>query len=554
MGALKWILEFVDRISGPAKKIVQSVKGVTVGVDAARKMFHDAGSDIDAFKAKLKAMGVSAMDAKLLVQKMNQELKASRRAAMGFGDKGMWSRMFSAYNIWRTSHAMNVASKTYGAVSTGLSFAAGVGERAWDMGKGFSEMVLGSAQFRENTLTALEQFLGTKAAALDMFRKAQQFALQTPMDTDEVVEGFKTLLSARIASKDVESVFASAGDIFAKFGKTAYESYMHGIVKMQSLGKLNQDTLTEMASGAKLDLTTVYAELGKMANLKGKPQEVKDKVMKMLGKGKFDNSAGLYAVMQAATGGKAPGQYAMSMTNTLTGTISNFKSAFGDLLQSVDLSNWPGIQALKSFLGRVSDMMKPGTESGKQLLAAVQKVTDAIFGGLANITDLDIAHFLDTISLAAESVAKGLKEAWEWMEKLLRTGNVGGAVEEAVLAVAKIIGRGIWMGVTSEIWGDAKPLDITEGLTARDKITYPWQSEFWEWKPGQGAPSAPSLPPGFRADRDAGVRRQQATVNITVHAGEGSDGSSIAGAIKGPVRDGVMSAFEQTAAEHGVGM
>ena len=116
------------------------------------------------------------------------------------------------------------------------------------------------------------------------------------------------------------------------------------------------------------------------------------------------------------------GEFAKRMGKvSLTGTISNFKSAFGDLLKSVDLDKWPGVVSFQNFLTRVTDALKG--DAGKQLLSTIEKIMNSLLGGLASIKDSNIESFVKRIASLGESAVGVIKEAWRWLDRLLNQGD-----------------------------------------------------------------------------------------------------------------------------------
>lgn len=431
--------------------------GTTVTYKQAKKLFEgDAGKNFEVLKTKLSGMGVSAMDSSLLLRKLRMEIEGSRKEAMKLGG-GTWLDRFRR-NIWTLSHALNV----FKTVASGVY---DVLKDVFEVGKAGVGGFLKAAEFRENTLTSFTEMLrpfhgaGAGAEGLKLFKRAQKFAVETPMETEDVVKGYQSFLGGGVDPLHVEKMFASSADVFAKFGKEAYESFVHGMIKMQSTGTTTKDALSEMAQGAHLDLTKVYASLGKMAGFKGDEDQVREQVLKKLGKGEFHSSAGQWAAMMAMSGSEDFGGFAKKQSQTLTGTISTLKSAITDLLQSVDLSDWAGMKELKASVLWLTDQLKPGTAYGERLLAAVQRVINALFGGLKGIRESGIEGLIVLIEKASLVIESALTKAWEAIGKVSTEGMVG--IEKMLEGAGELIGTAVGKALAA-----ALPIIVAEVVKA----------------------------------------------------------------------------------------
>jgi len=432
------------RNAGPGSK--------TISWSQAKEVFSGSGQNFEIFKGKLQGLGVSAMDSALLVRKLRRELEGSRKEAMKLGEGG-WLATFRR-NIWTLSHTLNVFKTAAGAVY-------GAPQQVYGVGSAGIGAVLDSAQFRENTLVSFQEMLkpfygeeGKKGAAVEMFGKAQKFAVETPMETHDVVEGYNSFLGAGVDPMHVEKMFASGADVFAKYGKSAYDSYLHGMVKMQALGKVNQDTLTEMAAGSHLNLTQVYASLGKMAGFKGDEDQVREQVIKKLGKGEFHSTAGQWAAMTAMSGGEDFGGFAKKQSETLTGSISNLKSSLTDLMESTDMSKWPGISELKETIKWLTEQIKPGSAYGERLLKSIERVVNALFGGLEGIRASGIEGVIGFIEDASVKIAKALDQAWDALLKISGGGgldDLGSMLSNTFENLGGLVGKGFGMALVDLI-------------------------------------------------------------------------------------------------------
>jgi hypothetical protein len=188
-------------------------------------------------------------------------------------------------------------------------------------------------------------------------------------------------------------------------------------------------------------------------------------VKEILGKGQIGSRTFINAVIAAAEKDKPNiGELAKQLGSTsLTGAISNAKAAFTDLISSVDIVDWPGIQALIGFLGRISAALDANSETGKRFLDTVKAGTDAIFGGLSKITQSDINGFVDTLGKGILYVADTLEKAWKWFGEILNgQKSIGEGAEEMLIDVGVLIGEGIKTGFTAAFGESRKEKRLRE--------------------------------------------------------------------------------------------
>ena len=186
-----------------------------------------------------------------------------------------------------------------------------------------------------------------------------------------------------------------------------------------------------------------------------------------MGEGKI----GVYTLLNAAIASQEKGkpeigEYAKRMGKvSLTGTISNFKSAFGDLLKSVDLDKWAGISGegamaggkggLQGFLTRINDALKG--DVGKQLLGTIEKIINTLLGGLDKIGASDIDGFVKRIASLGEAAVDVIKKAWEWLDKLLHSepGALIDSLADVLVDVGALIGEGVLKGFKAAASGSS---------------------------------------------------------------------------------------------------
>jgi len=432
-------------------------------------MFASSKGDFNAFSKALKAGGVSAVDAALMTSKYKKELIDARKEALGLG-KAVESTGDKLRRMFRevgTGMLRGAGEKLLSAPGAMLSGAFGmvqkVGGMITDVGESFVGAVLDAAQFRQNAISGLEYMLGTREEAVDIFRQAQALATETPLDTDKVIGGIKQLVTAGFSGKESMVLFRAVADQASKFADDAgmQEKVIAAMSRVKGRGVATGEDLESFrvagfrAEGivdallANPNLAPAFKGIKKGASREDQIKEVKA----VLGKGQIGTYSFLNAAIKSLETDKPEiGEFAKSMGKvSLTGTISNFKSAFGDLLKSTDVQSWKGVEAFQSFLTRITEAMSPASESGKKLLGIFEEVIDALLGGLNTISKGNLEGFIDVVASMAQKLIGFIKEAWGWFDKILHAepGSFLDAITDTLLDIGKYIGAGIWEGIKS---------------------------------------------------------------------------------------------------------
>ena len=356
-------------------------------------------------------------------------------------------------------------------LSTAFNVVSSIGDKVFDVGKDLVGAVIDAAQFRQNAITGLEYMLGTRKEAEQIFADAQKLAQDTPLDTDKVISGIKQLVTAGFSGKDAMLLFKSVADQASKFADDSgmQDKVIAAFSRVKGRGVATGEDLESMrvagfrAEGIvqslldnqnlaplfkKIKVSGVAGGKSRYVDQKDADQEsILKHVKEVLGEGKIGSTTFLNAVVASAERDKPDiGEFAKKMGKvSLTGTISNFKSAFGDLLKSTNVDSWKGIEAFQGFLTKITEALQG--DVGKGLLSTIEKIINALLGGLSQVKSSDIEGFVGTIAKLGEGAVDVIKEAWGWLDRLLHSGDIGDEMGDILIDVAKYIGAGIWEGV-----------------------------------------------------------------------------------------------------------
>ena len=463
---------------------------------AARKAALGLG-DAETKRAKEVAKAETAMAAATVkaekerqkaIEKTRQEQEKAMRASLGYQMKSAFREAINPRQM-AIGFARGVGEGALGAPGAMMGGALNLATRVTDMisnvGGSFATAVIDAAQFRQNAITGLEYMLGSKEEAVSIFKQAQDLAKKTPLDTHKVLEGVQQLATAGFSGQESMELFKVVADQAAKFSldPQMQDKVIQAFSRVKGRGMaMGEDMGSMRAAGfneekitqALLDdpnLAPLFKKI-KIPGMAGGKTKFVDQskadqlsIMKQVKETLGEGRVGVYDFLNATIrsvekeSGKGVGEFAAKMGGeSLTGTISNVKSAFTDLLESTAVDKWSGVEALQKFLTKISENLDP--KKANAFLGTMEKLTDAIFGGLSKITDADIQGFLQTISLMAEKLIGFLKEAWGWFDKLIHAepGAFLDAVGDVLVDVGKLIGKGILEGVGSAV----NPFDTSD--------------------------------------------------------------------------------------------
>lgn len=557
-----WSASLKDDVSQVSAKMAFSLKALDT---TASSLFKKSNGNFDQFRRDLKKMGADTVDIALVTAKYREELVKTRREMLGLGQTAK-----SSLNTIR--EISKGALRSVGERATGMlasiptnivSGVTTIADKLFDVGKGFAETVVEAAQFRQNALTGLEYMLGSKQEAVEIFAQAQRLATETPLDTDKVISGVKQLVTAGFSGKESMTLFRAVADQASKFAddQGMQDKVISAFSRVKGRGVATGEDLesfrvagfrAEGVAEALMEnpnLAPAFRKFKRESPMGGPArwvtkeqatdEEKLSAVRSLLGRGQV----GVYTLLNAAiksleknknqigefakkAGGGDP---AKGIRGSLTGTISNFKAAYTDLLKSTDLQDWKGIQAFQDFLTRVTAAFNPASESGKRLLRIFEDITNEIFGGLGRLDETKISGFITKIADMAKSLVGFLHEAWDWLSRLLDGGDIGDDLGDILIDVAKYIGAGIWEGVKNA-GSIVKDRDVERNRRFQSK--YGITREFAESKASELGISSKQFAKTYMAAREAFYKAggtvdfSQMSTGMSAERGLGTKGKS----------------------------
>lgn len=375
MERLSWMMELIDRISGPANRASRALRGM--------------GSNLGAGKQGLMGAGSAATFA------------GSSFLAMGAG-LGGWTML--------ATKAWDIAS---GLASGIWNVASAIGEAAF---KGFA--------FKESTLATMKALYGSADAADMMFKKAVELAKLTPFNVQDVAGAFAKVSAAGFKIEEVPVVVQGLADIASMSGRGADGMNMMVLAMSQVMGKgklmsqeLNQ--MTEAAPGA-VSAEKLFREIEKIMGA------TEGTARSMMENGLIPARVAMMGLMQVSKNlsGGVIGQNSIEQSKTLGGIWSNLQDTISNMWLTMDLTKQPWFTAVKKFLAGMVDALDTSTRSGKVLQGVFEnlfgKTVGAFIGnGTQDMTQtiIDLAKGFEHLALlviaGAEGMWIGLKKGFE---------------------------------------------------------------------------------------------------------------------------------------------
>lgn len=326
----------------------------------------------------------------------------------------------------------------------------------------FGRSVLDAAMFRERHLTMLRHQLGERAGGAT-YDKVLALSQLTPGKAAEMMEGASRLLNIGVRGQGFSGALAARADVQAMFGEEKADMFTRGLSDMFSKSKLEEQDYKQALAGilpASVFQQAVlrFKGITVAADKAGAKFEALKKAGKISGKEGFFGA--LMAMEQHVDKGKGLGWFSIQRgAGSLEGMISNASEAWDNFLRRMDWDKMPGIKALKAFLQRLGPYFDHGTAQGQRLAAVVERMVNALFGGLDRIGSKDLERYFDGGVKVVERLVVVIERAWEWLDKLQHGSwtDVIGQSARMIRDVGKLLGEGIWQGFKAAAWGGSGP-------------------------------------------------------------------------------------------------
>lgn len=315
--------------------------------------------------------------------------RASRRSGWGYalGAAGLVG-----------AGALGIAGATLGAASAFADMALSASRLALSLGESVLQMIA----FREASLATLRMMNGGDGrVAAEQYQFARQFARETPLDTQQVLELQQQVSTAGFRGQQNRDVVLAGADVGAANpnDSTASSRYVRAVSQIRNAGRLRAQEMNQLGEVG-IGRRELLLSLGRQTRVQRGTGESEDayvaRLQQMQDSGRFTGDQGVAAaqdvVRRQFSGGGALGSGARSQGDTLLGTLSNLRGAVFDLFTGINgIEQLPGVRALKATLNGIANTIAGTTATGKRLQAIVSTVVNDVgmLVGTSGLADFD---------------------------------------------------------------------------------------------------------------------------------------------------------------------
>lgn len=400
MDKLQWMIELMDRASGPARAIAASLNKVKVAKDQLAK--DPATKVFDSLERASTARRTASRN------RMGRELEqfaVSQRAGL------------SAGSSWGAS--MATALLAVGAAA--ISAAAAVGRIGFELGRSAAE----AADWRNRTLGAFDVLGRASNAgpgqARAMFETGSRYATRFGLDVREVQRSLVGLTAAGMRRDRALQIMQAAGDLGALEGGQAGERAITAFRQIQAKGLLQMEELQGQLSEAGLNTGDVIAEIGRMRGLRGSSQTINTQVRSLITNRQVNATQGIDAALRVIarrSGGRLGGTLETQATG-MGAAINRLNN--GWLMVQSTFANTAGFQHVIKFIEKLASALDPATQTGQRFAAIMNRVFDDVLG-LLNISDKNtkggFAAIFNKALDSIESTINGVRVLAKWIGEL----------------------------------------------------------------------------------------------------------------------------------------
>lgn len=376
---LKWVMDLMDRTSGPARRVVASLNAVRVAQDSVRTAASRAARTPDPLAALDRATGQRRAQRQ---RQLGRELEAfARQQGQASSSSGLFGSVLSGVgSVLMTVGAAAIAAA--GAI-------AGVGASA-------ARSVVELGGFQESTIVSMQTLLGSRGAANAEFSSALRIARLTPFDTRNVVSMRRQLLGAGFRDTRERDVMTGVlADLSAMTPEDSGIMQRLGLAvgQIRGAGRLRGQELNQLLQ-AGLSREHLFAALGSNLGMRETGPALNRRLQAMMEAGRITDTmtfAAMARAVQRQTNTTRSGQYSGNQSTTTLGLLSTLGSSIPELLlgngpDGTTLFEGAGFSAFKGFLQQVVELLSSTNAVGQRLQKIMRGVIDEVFGVL-NISD-----------------------------------------------------------------------------------------------------------------------------------------------------------------------
>lgn len=296
--------------------------------------------------------------------------------------------------------AIGITRATLGGAMAFAEMAASAAQLTLSIGESVLQMIA----FRESALTTLRAMSGgSNEVASEQYRFAQRFAMQTPLDTAQVLQLQSQVSTAGFRGQQNREILMGAADVGAANPNdaTAGSRYVRALGQIRNAGRLRAQEMNQLGEVG-VGRRELLLSLGRQGGVRRGANENDDayaaRLQRMQESGRFTGDQGVAAaqdVVRRQWSGGELGGFARSQGETLLGTLSNLRGSVMTLFTTIEnIENLPGITTLKTGLNAIAMTLSGVTPQGQRL----QRIISSIVDEVSMFVGLGIGDFETTFS------------------------------------------------------------------------------------------------------------------------------------------------------------
>lgn len=476
MNPLKWVVELVDKMSGPSGKISRSLREVSGGMAEMREKMGPLDAQMgaasaagDSFTKTLSRLGSAlffVVKAGLVLGGVGffKELPGiiaafkgantggirgwaeGLRAAAGQGGQAL-TRMGESFfdrlglnpkNVRRVGGrvaavgaGLAVAAVSVWAIKSAFDAVFGVVQRvASAVGRlvdQFARSVLQARLLREQTVAALSTITGSHAEGVRITNEIRELAHFMGSDLQETARSVQNLMAGGFNQSRAFEIFQAIQDLRIIDPDASADNITRAIRQIQSKGVLQMEELQQQLADSGVNVGDVISRIGQ--SLGG----ISDAdVRKRISAGRVSSEVGIQGILesiQARAGGGPLGALARQRSLSLGGMLQRLRNAPGIIFDAIAAQGDAAFGGLRGLLEDIAELLNPTSASFQKMIRLLGAGFTTIVEVLRTAWELGRAFFEGLLGSSSaedplESIRSSFVDLGEVLAKLRDPENV----------------------------------------------------------------------------------------------------------------------------------
>lgn len=242
-----------------------------------------------------------------------------------------------------------------------------------------TEMLVDSLTFQQSTKSAFSAIEGSQQQGEALYNHVLEMAKHFRQSPKDMMMSVMSLKAAGMETAQALSLLQTTMDLSAFKPGADIKALVTQLGQAKSKGKLMTEEMMVLAESGGLATGKIKEALIGVLGLGEVNPKNLDKIQALLSGGKITADQGITAVQKAVaslTGVKQAGEYADKARNSVGALINGLKAAPEQFLLRMSVEDGP----LRKLLLMLNELFDPTTESGKRMLASLNKIGAQIMG------------------------------------------------------------------------------------------------------------------------------------------------------------------------------